>query len=203
VRGRGLVARAPDAPADAAEVDDDVLARRAAMGDRGAFAALVERHGPALHRYARRLLHDDGATEDCVQEAFLAAWRGLPSFRGEAAVRTWLFTLARHQAFAEQRRAAGNRTRPQLRAVDPADLVDAVDPRADPAGVSEEGQLLADLDAALRLLPERQRSAWILREVEELSYAEVGAVLDVTPTVVRGLLERARASLVTTLAAWR
>jgi len=184
-------------------VDDDVLVRRAVMGDRGAFAAIVERHGPALHRYARRLLHDDGATEDCVQETFLAAWRALPRFRGDAALRTWLFTLARHQAYAQHRTAAGNRTRPQLRAVDPVDLVDTVDPRSDPADVSEEGQLLDDLDAALRLLPERQRSAWILREVEELSYSEIGAVLDVTPTAVRGLLERARASLVTTLAAWR
>ncbi|NAZ81455.1 sigma-70 family RNA polymerase sigma factor [Kineococcus sp. R8] len=173
------------------------------MGDRQAFADVVVRHGPALHRYARRLLHDDAATEDAVQEAFLAAWRGLPSFRGEAALRTWLFTLVRHQAYAQHRAAAGTRTRPQLRAVDPADLVDVADPHGDPALVSEEGRLLSDLDAALRLLPERQRSAWMLRELEELSYAEVGAVLDVTPTVVRGLLERARASLVTTLAQWR
>jgi len=184
-------------------VDDDVLVRRAVMGDRGAFTEIVERHGPALHRYARRLLPDDGATEDCVQETFLAAWRALPRFRGDAALRTWLFTLARHQASAQHRRSAGNRTRPQLRPVDPVDLVDTADPRGDPAQLSEEGRLLGDLDRALRLLPERQRSAWILREVEELSYAEVGAVLDVTPTVVRGLLERARASLVTTLAAWR
>jgi len=184
-------------------VGDDVLVRRAVMGDRGAFSAIVERHGPALHRYAGRLLHDDGATEDCVQETFLGAWRALPRFRGEAALRTWLFTLARHQAYAQHRAAAGTRTRPQLRAVDPVDLEDAVDPRGDPADLGEEGQLLSDLDAALRLLPERQRSAWILREVEELSYSEIGAVLDVTPTAVRGLLERARASLVTTLAAWR
>ena len=73
--------------------DDAELVRRARLGDRDAFAALVERHGAAMYRYARRMLHDDGAAEDCVQEALVSAWLSADRFRGEAAVRTWLFGI--------------------------------------------------------------------------------------------------------------
>jgi len=59
------------------------------------------------------------------------------------------------------------------------------------------------LDAALRTLPERQRSAWILKQVEDLTYAQIAVVLGVSPTVVRGLLQRARTGLAIILKEWR
>lgn len=88
--------------------------------------------------------------------------------------------------------------------VDPAEVLDQIaDLRDDPARTSVESGLLEAVDVALTLLPERQRSAWLLKEVEGLSYAEIAVVLAVNPTVVRGLLARARATLATTLEEWR
>ena len=66
-----------------------------------------------------------------------------------------------------------------------------------------ERDLLAALDLALRMLPPRQRSVWILKEIEDLTYAQIATVMDATPDAVRGLLERARTSLAITLKEWR
>ncbi|GAA0228675.1 sigma-70 family RNA polymerase sigma factor [Cryptosporangium japonicum] len=177
---------------------DPVLVRRARLGDKQAFAAIVTRHGAALYRYASRVLDDRSATEDVLQDAFLDAWRGLPSFRGDSSLRTWLFTLVRHRVS----RQLGRRSAVPQTGFDDA-AADIADPAPDPAQLSLGRDLREALDSALRLLPDRQRSAWLLREVEQLSYAEVGLVLGVSPTVVRGLLERARVTLATTLKEWR
>lgn len=180
---------------------DDVLARRAALGDREAFAEIVDRHGPALMRYTARFLDDSFQVEDCLQDTFLAAWRGLPAFRAESSVRTWLFTLARHAAFARLKRWPVSGSRPH---VPLEEVVDRLrDLREDPERASVESALRDALDVALRLLPPRQRTAWLLREVEGLSYTEIAVVLGSSSTAVRGLLERARTTLATTLEEWR
>lgn len=75
------------------EVSDRMLIDAAVAGDRTAFETLVLRHGPVLHRYARRMLRDEGAVHEVVQDTFVAAWRQLSSFRGDSAVRTWLFAI--------------------------------------------------------------------------------------------------------------
>lgn len=200
VRPRDHVLR--DVSTDAGgELPDEVLARRAGLGDKTAFAALVQRHGPNLYRLLIRMLDDHSAVDDCLQETLFAAWRSLHSFRGEAGVRTWLFTIARRQAYAHVRRVPQSGSMPY---VDPAEVLEQIaDLRADPAGTSLDGALLKAIDVALKLLPEQQRSAWILKEVEGLTYAEIATVLDVSPTTVRGLLARGRATLAETLEEWR
>ena len=107
----------------------------------------------------------------------------------------------RHEDFAHRRRVPESGSLPY---VDPAEVLDRIaDLRDDPARTSVESGLLEAVDVALTLLPERQRSAWLLKEVEGLSYAEIAIVLDVSPTVVRGLLARARTTLASTLEDWR
>ncbi|WP_425394442.1 sigma factor-like helix-turn-helix DNA-binding protein [Actinoplanes subtropicus] len=76
-------------------------------------------------------------------------------------------------------------------------------PQRRPAGLQVEHDLLAALDAALRRLPPRQRSVWILKEVEDFTYAQIATVMATTPDAVRGLLERARTGLAITLKEWR
>ncbi|NAZ85568.1 sigma-70 family RNA polymerase sigma factor [Kineococcus sp. T90] len=181
-----------------------MLARRAALGDKDAFSQLVERHGPSLHRYAYGLLGDAQDAEDCLQEVVLSAWRAFPSFRGDASVRTWLYVLARHQVHKQRAARAvapAGGGRPPLDVDEVAEQVR--DTRPGPGEENVEAALLAALEAALRLLPERQRTAWVLREVEGLSYAEIGVVLSTTTSTVRGLLERARATVASTLEEWR
>jgi RNA polymerase sigma-70 factor (ECF subfamily) len=183
------------------EPSDEVLARRAGLGDREAFTAIVHRHGPALYRYAIRLLDSPADAQDAVQEAFIGAWRGLSSYRGDAGLRTWLFTLVRRKAYRRLTRFPASGSRPHISMDEVAETL--ADRHADPAAVHSNTALLAALDAALRMLPERQRSAWILRQVEELTYAQIASILAVSPDAVRGLLERARISLAITLKEWR
>lgn len=186
-------------------VPDEVLARRASLGDKDAFSALVDRHGASLYRYVHGLLGNAQDAEDCVQEVVLSAWRAFPSFRGDASVRTWFYVLARHQA--HKQRAAARPPFPasgSLPALDVHEVAEQVrDTRPGPGEENLEAALLAALAATLRLLPERQRTAWILREVEGLSYSEIGDVLSASPSTVRGLLERARATVASTLEGWR
>jgi RNA polymerase sigma-70 factor, ECF subfamily len=190
----------PAAPGPA-QPPDEVLTRRAALGDKEAFAAIVARHGPALYRYAYRLLDDPSGIEDVLQDTCLDAWRGLPRFRGDSSLRTWLFTLTRHRVHTLRPRFPTS-GRPSHVDIDDA-LNQVPASHADPAQHNIDSSLLRALDAALGLLPARQRSAWILKEIEDLSYAEIATVLAVTSDSVRGLLERARASLAHSMKEWR
>lgn len=180
------------APPDLA--DDVDLARRAGLGDRQAFAVIVRRHGPVMYRFARRVLLDDGDAEEAVQDALLAAWQGLGGFRGDAALRSWLFRLTLNKAHNLRRKR-----RPVPREGDDT----AAGPAADPAGNVIENELVAALDEALRDLPQAQRVAWLLREVDELSYEEIAAIMHTSRDVVRGLLHRSRRMLALRLEPWR
>ena len=183
---------------DDVEVPDEVLARRAGLGDREAFREIVDRHGPALYRYARRMTDDPRDTEDCVQEAFAAAWTSLPQFAGRSSLRTWLFAITAHKVRSLQRRRS--RTALPLPFL-PDDEVDlrAVDPERSAQGTD----LLGALHAALHELPPGPRSTWLLREVEGLTYEQIAEVSGTTTSTVRGQLHRARAHLVQRMEAWR
>lgn len=175
-----------------------MLARRSALGDRGAFALIVHRHGAAMYRYAVHMLdgnvHD---AEDAVQNAWIKVWQNLPGFRGEAALRTWLFTITSNEVYSLRRRR-------HPRAVDDELLVGRADAASgEPGNIVVEGELWHTLGLALTELPWRQRASWLLREIEGLTYADIAAVLDTSTTVVRGQLHRARASLAVRMAQWR
>jgi len=175
---------------------DDTLRRAAALGDLDAFAAIIDRHGPSMFRYARRMLNGQGDAEEVVQDAFVAAWKSLPDFRGDAPLRTWLFTVTGRKAIDLFRK---KRAVP----VEETTLTDLPAPGTDPAGQAVQSGLLDALGAGLAELPWLQRAVWLLREVEQMSYAEIAVVLNTTPTVVRGQLARARTGLQHRLESWR
>lgn len=178
------------------QLDDLVLARRAGLGDRVAFGVIARRHGPVMYRLARRVLLDDGDAEEAVQDALLAAWRHLADFRGAAALRSWLLRLTLNKAHNVRRK----RRPVPLEADQHLAQTAAGD---DPAHGIIENELVAALDDALAGLPEPQRVAWLLREVDELSYDEIAEIMHTSRDVVRGLLHRARRRLAERLAAWR
>jgi RNA polymerase sigma-70 factor, ECF subfamily len=188
-------------PAEPGQPSDEALARRAGLGDRDAFAIIVTRYGPALYRFTVRLLDNPSDVEDTLQETFLDAWKGLRGFRGDAALQTWLFTLARRRVYAHYKRFPASGSRPPINIDDVTDRLPAHN--ADPAGRQLGHDLLAALDLALRTLPPRQRSVWILKEIEGFTYAQIATVMAATPDAVRGLLERARTTLAITMKEWR
>ncbi len=176
--------------------DDRELVRRAALGDRAAFATVVDRHGPAMFRYALSMLDGDaGAAEDAVQEALTSAWVHLPDFRAESALSTWLLRITANAVHQARRRR-----RPVV--VDDWLLESPTAPLADPAVRVEHTELWAALSLALTELPWRQRACWVLRELEGLPYGEIAEVLGTSTTVVRGQLHRARATLAVRMRQW-
>ncbi len=177
---------------------DVVLARRAALGDRESFAEIFDRHCASLYRYALRMLDNDHqAAEDAVQEAWTRAWLKLDGFRGDSALRTWLFRLVANECSNARRRRRPLAIDDQLLAVM------AKDTAPEPHAHISEAELRQALDAALLELPWRQRASWLLREVEDLSYAEIADVLQTSPSVIRGQLHRARATLAVRMSQWR
>ena len=181
-----------------AQLPDQVLARRAALGDRGAFTEIFHRHGPAMYRYALHMLGGQAAdAEDAVQNAWIRVWLHLDTFRGDAQLRTWLFSvLAREVSSLRSRRRPVTIEDTLL-----ADLADDAAPGPDEQ-VSQAGLQRALLHA-LWQLPWRQRACWILCELDGLSYEQAARVLQTSVTVVRGQLHRARKELAVRMAEWR
>ncbi|KIQ16842.1 RNA polymerase sigma factor [Rhodococcus sp. MEB064] len=179
-------------------VDNDAaLVDAAVIGDRVAFEAIVAAHGPAMFRYARNMLRDEGLAEEVVQDAFVAAWKNLGNYRSDSALRTWLFSITAHKAIDATRRRVPRPAEEWL-------FDDAVsDASDDPEVRATESGFLAELRRALASLPQVQRSCWLLREVEGMSHVEIGEVLSMSPSAVRGQVTRARRTLSERMAAWR
>lgn len=186
-------------PTDGLEpASDAALVRAARLGDDEAFGELVDRHGPSMLRYARRLVSgSDADAAEVVQEAFISAWKSLESFRGESAIRTWLFRLVHRRAVDLQRTRRPTPIDDELmsrvvRSADDNPLQDVLD-----------SELLEALQEALDELPWNQRAAWLLREVEGMGYEEIARTLGTTAGSVRGHLHRGRRQLAERMARWR
>ena len=180
----------------------NALARRAGLGDRQAFEVLFRRHAEATHRFALRMLDSDTAlAEEAVQESWIKAWRRLEHFEGRSAFTTWMFSIVARQALDLRRRRRPLAVDNEILEPLTRDRSGHVD--GDPSRAVLTGELWETLLKALGELPWRQRAAWLLREIEGLSYGEIAAVLDTSDTVVRGQLHRARRTLAIRMEQWR
>ena len=184
--------------ADAAAASDAALVRAARLGDDDAFGVLVDRHGPSMLRYARRLVGGSEADAgEVVQEAFISAWRSMDTFRGESSLRTWLFRLVHRRAVDLQRHRRPTPIDDEL-----ISRVIATSPD-NPLQDVLDSELLEALQRALDELPWNQRAAWLLREVEGLGYEEIARTMGTTVGSVRGHLHRGRRQLAERMARWR
>ena len=165
---------------------DERLVRIARDGDERAFELLFERHGQAILRYCRSLLRAPEEAEDVRQEVFVLAISALRRGAEPRSFRPWLYRIA-HNACVSHLRAR----RPVLVADD--GVLAGPDAAVEPADVHREDlrQLLDDI----RRLPEIQRGALLLREMDGFSYEQVGEVLGVPPSTVRASIFRARRTL--------
>ncbi len=146
-------------------------------GDRDAFAALVREHQRSVFFTALRFARgDEQLARDVVQRTFEQAWKKRDSFRGEAAVKTWLLRIAVNLAQNELRRAwRRHEVAPPGEEVEPMGEVPA---RALTELEAKEAR--AQLRAAVDALPDRQRQVALLRLYEDLSFAEVGDLVGIT-----------------------
>jgi RNA polymerase sigma-70 factor (ECF subfamily) len=188
--------------APVAEIADEELATRAAAGDASAFEILVSRHEGRVYRLAYRLTGSDADAQDVLQDAFLAAYRGLASFRGAARFSTWLHRIATNAALAHRRARRRRPTEPLEEFLprfdeDGQHALEAAELRvASRAEALLDGKLLAEqAQAALERLPDLYREAFVLRDLEELDTSEVGELLGVDAATVRQRVHRARLML--------
>lgn len=181
-------------PVPAATRDDEHLLRAAQGGDLDAFNLLVLRHQAAVFNVCLRLLRDVAAAEDATQDAFVRAWTGAASFRG-GSVRAWLFKIATNRAY-DLLRVRARRPAAALE----ADALDLEPIWPSQAGELPEERVLRDelgirLERALAALPEDQRTAVLLADVQGCSYEEVAAATGSALGTVKSRLSRARARL--------
>jgi RNA polymerase sigma-70 factor (ECF subfamily) len=160
-----------------AEIVGHVLA-----GDREAFALLVRRHNQRLYRACRSVTRDDQDAEDCVQAAWIKAYRHLSSFRGDAAFSTWVTRIAVREAFD---RAKARRPVVALEEV-------TVPDDRDTEQVVFTAELRRLFERRLDELPDGLRSVLLLRDVLELDTAETADCLGIGEEAVRVRLHRAR-----------
>mgnify|MGYP000185406165 CR=1 FL=1 len=187
----GAPLRAPDGAQDAA------LLAAYAGGDGRAARALVARHLPRVLGLARRLLGDAAEAEDVAQEAMLRLWRIAPQWRAEQArVSTWLYRVTVNLCTDRLRR---RRTAVGGAATGEA-LPEPADERPGALATLIASDRVAALEAALALLPERQRQAVVLRHLEGLSNPEIAEVMDTGVEAVESLIARGRRMLAARLA---
>jgi RNA polymerase sigma-70 factor (ECF subfamily) len=186
----------PDPDTADVALSDDALIARAVGGNEQAFAVLVGRHQASVFRLARAMTHGREAAEDILQQTFLSAWRGLAGFRGDASVRTWLFTIARHAVFQREARLA----REPIDETPIDELgIQAGWGQADPERLAIRSEAHARLSAALASLEPGEREVLTLRELEGLSGDETAALLGVSLSAVKSRLHRARLRLAAAL----
>lgn len=177
------------------DVTDDALLVLFANGDRAAARALTLRLTPRVLSLATRLLGTAAEAEDVAQEAMVRLWRIAPEWRqGEAKVTTWLYRVTLNLCTDRLRR---RRNVP----LDEAPEVEDGAPSAEQGLM--QGERLAALDAALALLPERQRQAVILRHIEGLANPDIARIMDIGTEAVESLTARGKRALATHLAARR
>lgn len=178
------------------ETSDEALMVLYANGDRTAAYVLTHRITPRILAYAHRLLAGDRAeAEDVAQETMLRLWRVAPDWRqGEAKVTTWAYRVATNLCTDRQR--SGTRRRPV--ALD--DAPDVADPTHGVVAQLVEADRAQALAAALADLPDRQRQAVVLRNIEGLSNPEIGAIMGLGVEAVESLNARGKRSLAAILA---
>ena len=170
-----------------------LLISRARGGDREAFGALVEQYRDNVYRLAYRMCGNAYDADEAAQEAFVAAWRALPNFRGDAKFSTWLYRLTTNAAIDVMRREKRHQT------VGDGEMVDLADDADSPQETVERTEQQETVQKALATLSEEYREVLLLRYMEELDYAEIAEVLQLPSGTVKSRINRAKAALKTAL----
>jgi RNA polymerase sigma-70 factor (ECF subfamily) len=180
-----MAAAGEDAAAAAGDVERDAIAA-CRRGEREAFDVLVERYQRDVYRLCYRYLGNHEDANDMAQEAFLKAWRGLSSFRGDSAFSTWLYRITVNTClnFRSARRPAGE---------EPSEALP--DRRPSAAETLLRGERERQVQEAIERLPDKQRATLILRVYHELTHEEVARILGSTVGTVKANLFHAVSNL--------
>lgn len=193
---RGSQAGGPGSPgsglADYREMTDVELVA-AVEFDLEAFGELIRRHQDFVYGAALRVVRNPVLAQDIAQDAFVRAHKALPGFRGQAAVRSWLYRIATNLALnAVQRRKEY-----------PTEELPETVTSSGPERETMRGAMAAHMRAAIEELPEDLKIPLVLREYDSLSYVEISDELDVPLNTVRTRILRARRALRSAMEEWQ
>jgi RNA polymerase sigma-70 factor, ECF subfamily len=181
---------------------DQQLVERAQRGDKHAFELLVGKYQRRLGRLISRFVRDSAEVEDVTQEAFIKAYRALPSFRGDSAFYTWLYRIgintAKNYLVSLGRRAP---TSTQFDAEESEDFEssDLLHDLNTPEQELMSKEVAGVVNSTLQKLPDDLRTALTLREIEGLSYEEIAEIMNCPIGTVRSRIFRARETVATNL----
>jgi RNA polymerase sigma-70 factor (ECF subfamily) len=177
---------------------DQLLVERAQRGEKSAFELLVAKYQRKLVRLLSRFIRDPAEVEDVAQEAFIKAYRALPSFRGESAFYTWLYRIGINTA--KNYLVAMGRRAPTVSETESPDAETGEEGRQVPDFNTPENELMSrqiaeTVNRAVDELPEELRTAITLRELEGLSYEEIATMMNCPIGTVRSRIFRAREAI--------
>jgi len=182
-----------------APATDGEFVERITAGDQAAFALLMRKYNRVLFRTARAILRDDAEAEDALQEGYLAAYRAMPSFRGDARLSTWLVRIVANQALARRRKLVRSAEVISLEGPASGEAEGFAESGSSDPGTPERATLRGEtrrlIETSIDALPEAFRAVFILRAVEEMSVEEVAASLEIPEATVRSRHFRARGML--------
>ena len=165
----------------------------ARKGDQDSFGELVRLYEKRVFALTLRMCGNPEDAAEAAQEAFLAAWQGLRSFRGDSAFSTWLYRLASNACVDLLRREGRRRG---MASLDDEELnLDLPAPTPTPQEAAERRELGERIEAGLRALPPEYRSVLVLREIQQLRYEEIAQALDLDVGTVKSRISRGRKRL--------
>jgi RNA polymerase sigma-70 factor (ECF subfamily) len=177
---------------------DQQLVERAQRGDKQAFEMLVLKYQRKLARLLSRFVRDAGEVEDVTQEAFIKAYRALPSFRGDSAFYTWLYRIgintAKNYLVAMGRRAPTS-TGFDAEEAESFEEAEQLRDTNTPENELMSREIAETVNRAMAELPEELRTAITLREIEGLSYEDIAGVMNCPIGTVRSRIFRAREAI--------
>jgi RNA polymerase sigma-70 factor (ECF subfamily) len=178
--------------------DDASLADALRQGDEWAYEGLIQRFQQPIFNLVSRLLWDPNDVCDVVQEVFLKVFRKIGSFRGESSLKTWIYRIAVNEAY-NHRRWFSRHQRQEVSLGQDEGLPSFADTVADPARTpfdqAADHETRALVEKALEKLNPKFRAAVVLRDIEELSYEEIAAVLEISLGTVKSRIVRGREAL--------
>jgi len=182
-----------------AESFQDISLQSLQAGDKAEFARLVDEYSSQIYRLALKILSDQLDAEDVLQNTFLKALQSISKFEGRSSLSTWLYRIAVNESLMLIRKRKQVTQVPVDHELDDEDEIQLPTQFTDwcclPEGELMDAEANANLDMAIRRLPEKLRIVFLLRDVEDLSIRETSQVLDLTETAVKTRLLRARLNL--------